>query len=141
MKIQFLTRINLLLYGVCLAVMVLTAPVKAGVIEPKLQEAMTAGSDVRIIVQFKNTLDLDAHPGKGKGKGLELASLLWALRDQADSSQAAAVDLLHARGAKRFRFHFHCVYAAVAADESVLHFHRADPVVRNRALELARSPD
>lgn len=101
MKIQFLTRINLLLYGVWLTAMVLITPVQAGVIEPALQQAMQGGEEVSFIIHFEEQLDLSAFPGRGKGKGLELASLLWALRNQADSSQAEAIELLKVRGVKR----------------------------------------
>lgn len=85
----------------CLAATLSTSTAQAGAIGPDLQQAMLAGDDVTFIVQFKDQLDTDAFPGKGKGKGVELASMLWALRNQADSSQAAAVELLNGKGAKR----------------------------------------
>lgn len=85
----------------CLAATLSTSTAQAGAIGPDLQQAMLAGDDVTFIVQFKDQLDTDTFPGKGKGKGVELASMLWALRNQADSSQAAAVELLKGKGAKR----------------------------------------
>lgn len=85
----------------CLAATLSTSTAQAGAIGPDLQQAMLVGDDVTFIVQFKDQLDTDTFPGKGKGKGVELASMLWALRNQADSSQAAAVELLKGKGAKR----------------------------------------
>lgn len=85
----------------CLATTLLTSMAQAGVIEADLQQAMQAGGDVRFIVQFDDQLDLSAFPGKGKGKGVQLASMLWALRNQADSSQADAVEILQGKGARR----------------------------------------
>lgn len=87
--------------AVCLAATLSTSTAQAGAIGPDLQQAMLAGDDVTFIVQFKDQLDTDTFPGKGKGKGVELASMLWALRNQADSSQAEAVELLKGKGAKR----------------------------------------
>lgn len=87
--------------AVCLAATLSTSTAQAGAIGPDLQQAMLAGDDVTFIVQFKDQLDTDTFPGKGKGKGVELASMLWDLRNQADSSQAAAVELLKGKGAKR----------------------------------------
>jgi len=85
----------------CLATTLLTSMAQAGVIEADLQQAMQAGGDVRFIVQFDDQLDLSAFPGKGKGKGVQLASMLWALRNQADLSQADAVEILQGKGARR----------------------------------------
>lgn len=85
----------------CLAATLSTSTAQAGAIGPDLQQAMLVGDDVTFIVQFKDQLDTDTFPGKGKGKGVELASMLWDLRNQADSSQAAAVELLNGKGAKR----------------------------------------
>jgi len=89
-----------LLAAACIAATLAASTTQAGEIEADLQQAMLSGEDVSFIVQFANQLDPDTFPGKGKGKGVELASMLWALRNQADSSQAAAVDLLKGRGAK-----------------------------------------
>lgn len=103
MKKRFQRRLPLLtatLTTACLVATLATSTVQAGEIEADLQQAMLSGEDVSFIIQFANQLDTDAFPGKGKGKGVELASMLWALRNQADSSQAAAVKLLKGRGAK-----------------------------------------
>ena len=90
-----------LLTAACLAATLSTSTVQAGSIGADLQQAMKSGGDVSFIVQFKDQLDTSTFPGKGKGKGVELASMLWALRNQADSSQATAVELLEGKGAKR----------------------------------------
>ena len=90
-----------LLTAACLAATLSISTVQAGSIGADLQQAMKSGGDVSFIVQFKDQLDTSAFPGKGKGKGVELASMLWALRTKADSSQAAAVELLKGKGAKR----------------------------------------
>lgn len=90
-----------LLTAACLAATLTTSTVQAAGIGQDLKQAMQSGGDVSVIVQFKDQLDTDAFPGKGKGKGVELASMIWALRNQADSSQAAAVELLKDKGAKR----------------------------------------
>ena len=99
MNKRFPLRLSLLT-AACLAATLSTSTAQAGVIEADLQQAMLAGDDVAFIIQFADQLDTDAFPGKGKGKGVELASMLWALRNQADSSQAAAVELLKGKGAK-----------------------------------------
>ena len=62
---------------------------------------MESGGEVAFIAQFHQGLDLDAFPGQGKGGGMQLAALLWALRNQADASQKTAVELLQAGGAKK----------------------------------------
>ena len=87
--------------AVCLAATLVAATVQAGEIEADLQQAMQSGGDVDFIVQFTDQLDLSAFPGKGKGKGMQLAALLWALREQADASQGVAVELLQASGASK----------------------------------------
>ena len=90
-----------LLTVACLATTLVASIAHAGEIEADLQQAMQSGEDVSFIVQFADQLDPSTFPGIGKGKGVELASMLWALREQADSSQAAAVELLKGKGAKR----------------------------------------
>jgi len=90
-----------LLSAACLAATLVTSNAQAGVIEADLQQAMQSGGDVRFIVQFADQVDLRSFPGKGKGKGVKLASMLWALRSQADASQADTVELLKGKGAKR----------------------------------------
>lgn len=89
------------LTGACFAATLTTSTAHAAAIGADLQQAMLSGEDVTFIVQFVDQLDTDSFPGKGKGKGVELASMLWALRNHADSSQAAAVELLKGKGAKR----------------------------------------
>jgi bacillopeptidase F len=74
---------------------------QAGEIDADLQQAMQTGGDVDFIVQFTDQLDLSAFPGQGQGKGMQLAALLWALRNQADASQGSAVELLQGSGASR----------------------------------------
>lgn len=90
-----------LLTAVYLVAALTTSTAQAAVIEPDLQQAMQAGGDVQFIVQFADQVDVSTFPGKGKGKGMQLASMLWTLRNQADVSQADAVKLLKGRGAKR----------------------------------------
>jgi bacillopeptidase F len=87
--------------AVCLAATLAAATAQAGEIEADLQQAMQTGGDVDFIVQFTDQLDLSAFPGQGKGGGMQLAALLWALRDLADDSQGVAVELLQASGASR----------------------------------------
>ncbi len=70
-------------------------------IEPDLEQALESGGEVAFIAQFHQGLNLDAFPGQGKGGGMQLAALLWALRNQADASQKTAVELLQAGGAKK----------------------------------------
>lgn len=89
------------LISACVAAMLATSTVQAGVIEEDLQQAMQTGGDIDFIVQFTDQLDLGAFPGQGQGKGVQLAALLWALRHQADSSQGAAVELLQGVGARK----------------------------------------
>lgn len=120
MKRQFLTRIHLLLYGVCLTALVLSAPVHAGVVEPALQQAMQDGEEISFIVHFHKQVDLTAFPGRGKGKGTERASLLWALRNQAYSSQAEAIEFLKGRGAKRLIQFWSINSLAATADPAVI---------------------
>ena len=91
-----------LLTAACLAATFAAVTAQAGEIEADLQQAMRSGDDVRFIVQFADQVDLSTFPGKGKGKGMQQAALLWALRNQADSSQVAALELLKGMGAKRF---------------------------------------
>ncbi|MFT5729038.1 MAG: serine protease AprX [Desulforhopalus sp.] len=144
MKIQFLTRINLLLYGVCLTAMVLSAPVKAGVVEPALQQAMQDGEEISFIVHFHKHVDLTAFPGRGKGKGIERASLLWELRKQADSSQAGALELLKGRGAKRLIQLWSINSLAATADPEVIKELASLPGVGNVVLDntlAAPSPE
>ena len=93
-------RKDSLLAAACFAATLAVSTAQAGEIEADLQQAMLAGGDVNFIVKFTDQLDTDAFPGKGKGKGVELASMLRALRSQADSSQAAAIELLKGKGAK-----------------------------------------
>ena len=100
MNRRFPSRLSLIT-AACLAAALVTSTAQAGVIEANLQQAMKSGEDVTFIVQFADQLDPATFPGKGKGKGVELASMLWALRSQANSSQAAAVELLKGQGAKR----------------------------------------
>lgn len=90
-----------LLSAACFAATLTTSTAQAGGIAADLRQAMKDGAEVSFIVQFKDQLDTDSFPGKGKSKGVELASMLWALRHQADSSQATAVKLLKGKGAKR----------------------------------------
>ena len=101
MKLRLHGRLPLLTTA-CLAAALAASVVQAGIIEDDLQQAMQSGGDVRFIVQFAEHLDLTTFPGKGKGKGGQLASMLWALRNQADSSQADALELLKGSGARRF---------------------------------------
>jgi len=84
-----------------LAAPLLAGTVQAGVIEADLQRALDSGGEVAFIVQFIDRVDLSAFPGQGQGRGMQLAALLQALRDQADGSQVAAVELLQGRGATR----------------------------------------
>ena len=70
-------------------------------IEADLQQATKSGGDVAFIVQFADGVDLNAFPGQGQGKGTQLVALLWALRNQANASQSAAIELLQAGGAKK----------------------------------------
>ncbi len=100
MNKRFPGRLSLLT-AACFVATLATSTAQAGVIEADLHQAMQAGGDVTFIVQFSNQIDPASFPGKGKGKGVELASMLWALRNQADSSQATAVELLKGKGAKR----------------------------------------
>lgn len=85
----------------CLAAALACTAAQAGEIQADLQQAMQSGGDVDFIVQFSDQIDLDAFPGQGQGKGVQLAALLWALRAHAETSQAAAVDLLKRKGARR----------------------------------------
>jgi serine protease AprX len=62
---------------------------------------MQGGGDLDFIVHFSEQLDLEAFPGRGQGKGVQRAALLWALRAQAKASQAGAVELLKRKGARR----------------------------------------
>jgi len=73
---------------------------QAAEIEPALALAMQSGREVPFIAQFSDQVDLSAFPGQGGGVGMQLAALLWALRNQADASQQTAVELLQASGAK-----------------------------------------
>jgi bacillopeptidase F len=73
---------------------------QAAEIEPALELALQSGREVPFIAQFSDQVDLDAFPGQGEGVGMQLAALLWALRNQADTSQQTAVELLQANGAK-----------------------------------------
>ena len=100
MKTRFHRKLSLL-SAACLAAMLTTANSHAGEIDADLQQAMQAAGDVQFIVEFADQLDLSSFPGKGQGRGVEKASLLWALREQADSSQAFALEMLKGRGAKR----------------------------------------
>mgnify|MGYP001765361199 CR=1 FL=1 len=75
--------------------------VGAAVIDPDLEAAMQTGADVPFIAQFSERVDLSAFPGQGSGGGMQLAALLWALRNLADASQESAVELLKAGGAMR----------------------------------------
>ena len=104
MNRQFSRRLSLITaacLAATLAASMATSTAQAGVIEASLQQVMQSGEDVSFIVQFADRLDTSAFPGNGKGKGVELATMLRALRNQADSSQAAAVALLMDRGNKR----------------------------------------
>ena len=91
-----------LLTTACFAAALAASSLQAAVIEDDLQQAMQSGGDVRFIVQFAEQLDLSGFPGQGKGKGTQLAGMLWALRNQADASQADALDVLKGKGASRF---------------------------------------
>ena len=75
--------------------------VGAAVVDPELEAAMQTGADVAFIAQFSERVDLGAFPGQGQGGGMQLAALLWALRNLADASQESAVELLKAGGANR----------------------------------------
>ena len=104
MNRQFSRRLSLITaacLAATLAASMATSTAQAGVIEASLQQVMQSGEDVSFIVQFADRLDTSAFPGNGKGKGVELAAMLTALRSHADSSQAAAVALLMDRGNKR----------------------------------------
>jgi bacillopeptidase F len=90
-----------LITAACLAATLAGTPAQAGEIEADLQQAMQTGGNIDFIVQFSEQLDLSIFPGQGRGKGMQLAALLWALRGQAEASQAAAVELLHRKGARR----------------------------------------
>jgi bacillopeptidase F len=94
------TRCRTSLAAISLGVLI---PWAAGAAEmdPALQAAMQDGGDVAFIAQFSDRLDLAAFPGRGRGDGMQLASLLWALRRQAEVSQQGAVALLQKAGAKR----------------------------------------
>ncbi len=93
-------RLSLVL-AACLGTTLAVSTAQAGEIGTDLRQAMQTGSDVDFIVQFSDQLDLSTFPGQGQGKGLELAALLWALRDLADESQSDAVELLRGNGASR----------------------------------------
>ena len=84
-----------------IAAMLASSVVQAAVVEEDLQQVMQSGGNIDFIVQFADQVDLSAFPGKGKGGGMQLAALLWALRNQADASQGTAVDILLASGASR----------------------------------------
>ena len=90
-----------LLIAIYLGVVLANSKAHAATIDTDLQQAMQAGGEVRFIVQFADRVDVSSFPGKGKGKGVQLVSMLWALRKQANVSQADAVKLLKTRGAKR----------------------------------------
>jgi bacillopeptidase F len=99
MKARFHIRLSFL-SAACLAATLASAS-HAASIGKGLQQAMKSGSDVSFIARFNNQFESDAFPGKGNGKGVQLAQMLRALREQADFSQADAVKLLKGRGAKR----------------------------------------
>ena len=90
-----------LITAACLAAILAGTTAQAGEIEADLQQAMQTGGNIDFIVQFSKQLDLSAFPGQGRGNGMQKAALLWALRGQAEVSQAAAVELLHRKGARR----------------------------------------
>ncbi|RDH85744.1 MAG: hypothetical protein DIZ80_02115 [endosymbiont of Galathealinum brachiosum] len=100
MSRRFSGKLSLLAAACCVSALSISS-VNAGVIGADLKQAMQAGDDVQFIVKFTDQLDLSSFPGRGKGKGVELSSMLWALRNQADSSQAEAVKLLRGKGAGR----------------------------------------
>lgn len=77
------------------------AGVQAAEIEPALNEAMKDGGDISFIVRFSDQVDLQALPARGEGRGIRIATLLLALRNQADFSQRDAVTLLREGGARR----------------------------------------
>ncbi len=85
----------------CFAAALAAGTGQAAVIEADLQQATKSGGDVAFIVQFADGVDLNAFPGQGQGKGTQLVALLWALRNQANASQSAAIELLQAGGAKK----------------------------------------
>jgi len=98
-------KTNLARTALAVALCGLIAPWRAGVaaagIDPALQMALEDGGDVAVIVRFAGGVDLGSLPGKGQGRGLELAALIRALRSAADASQRGAVELLRAGGARR----------------------------------------
>ncbi|MCW8830995.1 MAG: S8 family serine peptidase [Gammaproteobacteria bacterium] len=120
-----------LLIMACLA----SSTAQAAVIEVDLQQAMQAGGEVQFIVQFADQLDLSSFPGKGRGKGVQLASMIWALRNQADASQADAVELLKGRGARRLIKLWSINALAATAGPDVVQALAALPGVRNIKLD------
>ncbi len=98
-------KLNACSLAVGLATLGLLAPwgtgARAAVVGEDLEAALQSGADVPFVAHFADRLDLEAFPGRGRGGGMQLAALLWALRNQADVSQAAAVALLKAGGARR----------------------------------------
>jgi len=83
------------------ATLALAAQAPAADIPPDLAAAMQRGGDVPFIVHFSGGLNPQSFPAQGKGRGTQLAALIHSLRQQADSSQANAVALLQAHGARR----------------------------------------
>ena len=132
-----------LLASVCLAAALATSTAQAGEITADLQQAMQSGADIDFIVQFSDQLDLSAFPAQGKGKGVEQAALLWALRNQADSSQKSALKLLQSMGAKRLIQLWSINALAVTASPEVVQQLAALPEVNRIKLDgtlVAPSP-
>lgn len=100
-RLSKLSLLSAACFAATLAASIVISTAHAGVIKEDLQQSMKKGGDVRFIVRFSDQLDPASFPGKGKGKGVQLATMLWALRNQADVSQAEAVKMLQGKGAKR----------------------------------------
>ena len=125
----------LLLVMTCLTASMTTSSAQAAVIAADLQQAMQAGGDVRFIVQFADRVDLRSFKGKGRGKGKKLASMLRALRNQADLSQADTVKLLKGKRAKRMIKLWSINALAVTASPETIRALAAMPGIQNIKLD------
>ena len=98
--VQFLLKVILLLFGmVCVSAW--GPGVQAATMTAEVQQAIQDGKDVAFIVRFSERVDLEAFPGKGQGRGVELAALIQALRNTANASQGPAIAFLQGNGATR----------------------------------------
>jgi bacillopeptidase F len=74
---------------------------QAATMTSELQQAVKEGEDVAFIVRFAERVDLGAFHAQGRGRGVELAALIQALRNTANASQGPAITFLQGAGAKR----------------------------------------